>query len=81
MDSLAAMKRPPRPPSLATRKQAFIQEILDEALADGLVVMCEGRDGDGPGFKLTPGGEAWLRDLPPDMLTCYPDRSCMPDGA
>lgn len=60
--------RPPRPLPLVALRQAFLREVLDDALADGFVAMCPAVDGEEIGFVLTPKGEAWLREFPADML-------------
>ena len=66
--------RPPRPPSLDARKLAFLQEVLDEAVADGLVALRDASHGEEPSYDLTPEGQEWLRDFPSDLLACYPCR-------
>lgn len=63
--------RPLRPLPWAKRVEAFVAEVLDDALADGLVERCAGRDG-GQGYRATPEGEEWLRTIPPWMLDCGP---------
>src|SRR5688572_22882968 len=61
-----------RPVQMAKRIEAFFAEVLHESLADGLVELCPGRGGEGPGYRLTPAGREWLLDFPPAMLDCAP---------
>lgn len=77
MTCARGVSRPLRPLPSSARKQAFIEEIVADALADGLVAQCGIVGEEGPAYALTPEGEAWLRDFPDEMLACYPvDREC-----
>lgn len=74
MTCARGVSRSLRPLPLSTRKQAFIGEVIADALADGLVVQCGIVGEEGSAYTLTPEGETWLRDFPAEMLVCYPDR-------
>ncbi|MHB1262418.1 MAG: hypothetical protein ACYC2H_11965 [Thermoplasmatota archaeon] len=52
----------------------FLLEILDDAVANDLVLPCKSNDGEGPGYVLTAEGQAWLRDFPTEFLICYLER-------
>ncbi len=65
--------RPPRPLPFGARRQVFLEEVIADALRDGLAVQCDTLCEEGPVYALTPEGEAWLRDFPDEMLACYPE--------
>ena len=70
--SRAHPPRPPRPVPYAKRVEAFVTDVIEDALADGFVERCAARAGAGQGYQVTPKGEEWLRSLPPWALDCAP---------